>query len=120
MPDDCGGVALWNAPRVIVAHGAEANPVVFYGNRLALEVVEVDFAGFTRLLSRYFEEPQTREERVCLLERVSRDGFIDYAGVRVSATSKRFSIEQAVVWNLIGAEGTCHGLAATFDWWEML
>jgi len=119
--DDCGADALWNAPRVIVAHGTEADPVFFYGNRLALEVFEMDFAAFTRLPSRYSAEPQTREERANLLERVSRDGFIDdYAGVRVSATGKRFCIKQAVVWNLIDAEGTRHGQAATFDRWEML
>lgn len=119
--DKAGTEALWNAPRVIVAHGTEVDPVFFYGNRLALEVFEMDFAGFTRLPSRYSAETQTREERACLLERVSRDGFIDaYAGVRVSATGKRFRIEQAVVWNLIDAEGTRHGQAATFDRWEML
>ena len=28
--------ALWEAPRVIVAHGSEPDPVFFYGNRLAL------------------------------------------------------------------------------------
>lgn len=119
--NDSGTEALWNAPRVIVAHGIEVDPVFFYGNRLALKIFEMDFAGFTCLPSRYSAEAQTREERACLLERVSRDGFIDdYAGVRVSATGKRFRIEQAVVWNLIDAEGVRHGQAATFDRWEML
>jgi len=119
--DDPGTEALWNAPRVIVAHGTEADPVFFYGNRQALGVFEMDFASFTRLPSRYSAEPQTREERARLLERVGHDGFIDdYSGVRVSATGRRFRIEQAVVWNLIDAEGVCHGQAATFDRWEAL
>ncbi|MBL8413768.1 MAG: MEKHLA domain-containing protein [Propionivibrio sp.] len=112
---------LWNAPCVIVAHGSEADPVFFYGNRLALEVFAMDFAGFTRLPSRYSAEPVMREERARLLERVSRDGFIDdYAGVRISASGQRFRIEQAVVWNLIDEEGVCHGQAATFDRWQMI
>jgi hypothetical protein len=119
--DDSQAERLWTAPRVIVAHGTEVDPVFFYGNRLALDLFEMDFARFTTLPSRYSAEPQTREERARLLERVSRDGFIDdYAGVRISATGKRFRIEQAVVWNLVDAQGTCHGQAATFDRWEML
>lgn len=112
---------LWNAPCVIVAHGSESDPVFFYGNRLALEVFAMNFAGFTRLPSRYSAEPLEREERARLLERVSRDGFIDdYAGVRISASGQRFRIEQAVVWNLIDEKGVCHGQAASFDHWQMI
>jgi MEKHLA domain len=119
--DDPSPGSLWNAPRVIVAHGTEADPVFFYGNRMALDIFEMDFASFTRLPSRYSAEPMNREERARLLERVSRDGFIDdYAGVRISATGKRFRIGRAVVWNLIDAEGRIHGQAATFDRWMML
>lgn len=113
--------ALWEAPRVILAHGTEADPVFFYGNRLALQVFAMDFAAFTRLPSRFSAEPLARDERARLLDRVSRDGFIDdYAGVRISATGQRFRIEQAVVWNLVDAAGVCHGQAATFDCWTPL
>jgi hypothetical protein len=112
---------LWDAPRVIVAHGSEEDPLFFYGNRLALEVFEMDFADFCRLPSRYSAEPLARDERARLLERVSRDGFIDdYSGVRISAAGRRFRIAQAVVWNLIDEQGACHGQAATFDRWVML
>jgi len=113
--------ALWRAPRVIVAHGTEADPVFFYGNRLALQAFDMDFASFTRLPSRYSAEPLAREERARLLERVSRDGFIDdYAGVRISASGKRFRIERAVVWNLVDRAGGHHGQAATFSHWQPL
>ena len=55
------------------------------------------------------------------LARVSRDGYIDdYRGVRISATGKRFMIEEAVVWNLIDAAGGHHGQAATFSRWQLL
>lgn len=113
--------ALWNASRVVVAHGTQPDPVFFYGNRLALAVFEMDFAVFTRLPSRFSAEPLAREERARLLERVSRNGFIDdYAGVRVSGKGKRFRIEQAVVWDLLDADGVCHGQAASFDRWVPL
>ncbi len=53
-----------------------------------------------------------------MLERVTRDGFIDdYAGVRISARGRRFRIEQAVVWNLVDRVGRHHGQAATFSHW---
>ena len=113
--------AMWNAPRVIVAHGTQDDPIFFYGNRLALDAFEMDFAAFAQLPSRYSAEPLVREERARLLERVARDGFIDdYAGVRISATGKRFRIAQAVVWNLVDAAGVCHGQAATFESWQPL
>ena len=112
---------LWHAPCVIVAHGSQADPVFFYGNQRALDAFELDFARFCQLPSRYSAEPLAREERARLLERVSRDGYIDdYSGVRISATGRRFRIEQAVVWNLLDERGVCHGQAATFDRWVML
>ncbi|MBK7899218.1 MAG: MEKHLA domain-containing protein [Azonexus sp.] len=107
--------ALWEAPRVIVAHGSEPDPVFFYGNRLAVEVFALDFAAFTRLPSRYSAEPLAREERARLLERVRCEGYIDdYAGVRITADGRRFAIAGATVWNLIDGDGTLHGQAACF------
>lgn len=113
--------ALWSAPRVIVAHGTETDPVFFYGNRMALAAFALDFAAFTRLPSRFSAEPLAREERARLLARVSRDGFIDdYAGVRIAADGRRFRIEQATVWNLVDGDGQIHGQAATFERWTAL
>ena len=110
--------ACWTAPRVIVAHGTEPDPIFFYGNQLALDCFEMDFATFTRLPSRYSAEPLLREERDALLSRVRDRGFIDdYAGVRVAASGRRFRIEQAVVWNLLDDAGQRHGQAATFEHW---
>ena len=121
LVDDASPEGLWNAPRVIVAHGTEADPVFFYGNLMALDAFEMDFAAFTRLPSRCSAEPMNREDRARLLERVSRDGFIDdYSGVRISARGQRFMIKQAVVWNLIDPVGRIHGQAATFDRWDRL
>jgi hypothetical protein len=110
--------ACWTAPRVIVAHGTQADPIFFYGNQLALSLFELDFAAFTQLPSRYSAEPLLREERDALLARVREHGFIDdYAGVRISASGRRFRIEQAVVWNILDEQGGLHGQAATFERW---
>lgn len=107
--------ALWDAPHAIVAHGIEDDPIFFFGNAAALNAFETSFAEFTRLPSRLSAEAPLREERQALLDRVSRYGFIDdYAGIRISAKGRRFCIDNAVVWNLIGANGVQHGQAATF------
>jgi hypothetical protein len=112
---------LWNAPRAIVAHGTEADPVFFYGNRLALELFEMSFEDFTRLPSRFSAEPLERDARARLLERVARQDYVDdYAGVRISDKGKRFMIEAATVWNLIDEAGNHRGQAATFSDWRAL
>lgn len=119
-PGDAVGLAaaLWEAPRAVVAHGTEADPVFCYGNRLALELFEMDFAAFTALPSRYSAEAPQRDERARLLERVARHGFIDdYAGVRISGSGRRFRIGGATVWNLLDADGSLRGQAATFTQW---
>lgn len=113
--------ALWRAPAVIVAHGTEADPLFFFGNRAALARFACPAERFVGMPSRLSAEAPDRAERQALLERVSRDGFIaDYAGVRIAATGQRFHIAQAVVWNLVDAEGAIHGQAATFDRWTDL
>jgi len=107
--------ALWNAPRAIVAHGTEADPVFFYGNRLALNFFEMSFDEFTRLPSRFSAEPLAREERAKLLERVTRQGYADnYSGMRIASSGKRFMIADGTVWNLVDEQGNHQGQAAVF------
>lgn len=106
---------LWYARHAIVAHGTETDPLFFFGNRAALDAFAFDVDAFIGLPSRLSAEAPLRAERQALLDRVTRDGFIDdYAGVRIAATGRRFRIENAIVWNLIAADGTVHGQAATF------
>lgn len=107
--------ALWCAPRAILAHGTEADPILFFGNAYALRVFETDVEHLLRMPSRLTAEAPLREERQALLDQVSKRGFIDnYAGVRITAQGRRFNIEQAVVWNLADEDGRVHGQAATF------
>lgn len=114
-PGDDVVAALWHAPFAIVAHGIEADPVFFFGNRAALQAFEASVEAFTAMPSRLSAEAPLRGERQALLDRVSAHGFIDdYAGVRISARGRRFRIENAIVWNLIDADGLRHGQAAMF------
>jgi hypothetical protein len=107
--------ALWEVPVAVVAHGVEPDPVFFFGNRAALTAFDSEVAAFTAMPSRLSAEAPLRKERQRLLDRVTRDGFIDdYAGVRISASGRRFRIENAVVWNLVDGQGLHQGQAACF------
>jgi hypothetical protein len=106
---------MWNAPRAIVAHGMEVDPVFFYGNKLALQLFEMSFAEFICLPSRFSAEPLAQQDRAVLLDRVTRLGFVDdYSGVRIARSGARFVITNGTVWNLLDAAGIYHGQAATF------
>jgi hypothetical protein len=113
--------ALFEAPFVVVSHGTQADPILNYGNHMALSLWEMDWATLIQTPSRLTAEPVHRDERALLLERTTRDGYVDdYRGIRVSSTGKRFQIELAIVWNLIGPQGQHLGQAATFSHWTPL
>ncbi|MFN2098836.1 MEKHLA domain-containing protein [Altererythrobacter sp. MF3-039] len=120
---DCADpvAALWDAKPAIVAHGTQADPLFFFGNRTALDLFETDIATFTALPSRMSAEAPLREEREMLMDRVRARGFIDdYSGVRISLIGRRFRIERATVWNLVDPSGAVHGQAAAFEDWTFL
>lgn len=113
--------SLWAAPLAIVAHGTEADPVFFFGNRLALELFAMTPEAFAVMPSRLSAEEGQREERAQFMARVTQDGLVDdYAGVRIAADGRRFQIRNAAVWNLIDEAGHPHGQAAAFADWHYL
>lgn len=119
-PDD-QAKSLWLAPFVVVSHNTEADPILNYANLTALTLWETDADTLLKMPSRLTAEPVHRDERARMMARTREQGFVDdYAGIRITATGKRFRIEQAIVWNLVDATGTLRGQAATFDHWDML
>ena len=113
--------AMWVAPHAIVAHGTEAEPRFFYGNRVALEVFAMSASQFVGLPSDRSAEPALREERAKMLAGLGGAGIVHgYSGVRIAADGRRFAISGANVWNLVDETGTCHGHAATFVAWQFL
>ncbi len=108
--------ALWRAPQVILAHGTEADPVFFFGNRAALACFETDLDTLLAMPSRLSAEAPLRKERLAMFDRVQAHGFIDdYAGVRISTRGRRFRIERGVVWTVTDEAGVLIGQAATFS-----
>ena len=125
MPTDLPPLAqarqLFNAPFAVLSHNTAADPLLNYANRLGLQLFELAWYELIGLPSRHTAEPVHQDERARLLDRVSRQGFIDdYRGVRISKNGRRFEITQATVWNLLDDSGAPYGQAATFSQWHHL
>ena len=112
---------LFAAPFVVLSHGIEADPVLNYGNALALQLWEMSTAQFCATPSRITAEPTLRDDRQYTLETVARQGFITgYSGVRINYSGRRFLIENVVLWNVSDDDGNHIGQAASFDQWTFL
>ena len=113
--------ALFNADFVVVSHGIEADPILNYGNQKALDLWGMDWVNFTQIPSRLTAEPVNRAERSAMLKQAQTKGYIDnYRGVRIASNGQRFSIEQAIIWNLADSSGNKCGQAATFSHWQTM
>lgn len=106
---------LDEAEIVILSHGTESDPILNYGNARALSLWEMSKEQFTNTPSRLTAEPMEREQRAEFLHNVTSNGYVsNYTGIRISATGRRFYIEEATVWNVIDEEGQYCGQAASF------
>lgn len=126
MPASAEGKAinptqLFDAPFALVSHGTQDIPIFNYGNRAALALFELSWQEFTQLPSYKSAEAVSQSERDRLLLEVSQNGFIDnYQGIRISASGKRFKIEDAIVWNLVDSSNAHIGQAALLTRWTFL
>ena len=114
-------MALYTAPFVVVAHGVGVDPLLTYGNQVALKLWEMDPETLVKTPSRLTAEPGLQEERAKFMQQTARDGFArGYTGIRISRSGKRFRIIDATVWNLHEPQGNYVGQAAKFARWEWL
>lgn len=115
------GERLFSAPFAVVSHGIEEDPVLNYGNLIALRLWEMEWPEFTRTPSRLTTEPMNWMERESMLHRAATEGFIpDYKGVRITRSGRRFLVERATVWNVMDHHQNRLGQAATFSTWRVL
>ena len=113
--------ALFYAPFALVSHGTQTDPIFNYGNQTALQLWSISWDELVQTPSRLSAEPVNRATRSAMLEQAAAKGYIDnYEGVRISTTGKKFSIEQAIIWNLVDEKETYCGQAATFSNWTWL
>ena len=119
-PDDQAH-ALFHSPFVVVSHGMEEDPLLNYGNHVALELWKLTWGKLVKTPSRLTAEPVNRAERQRMLEQAGTRGYLDtYRGVRMTSTGRRFLVENALVWNVVDSQGQRVGQAATFSQWTWL
>ncbi len=112
---------LFNSTFVVASHGVENDPILNYGNQIALNLWMMDWAQFTQTPSRLTAEMPNRAERSHMLKQAKIHGYIaDYRGIRVSSTGQRFMIDRAIIWNIHKPDGTTIGQGATFSTWKFL
>ncbi len=112
---------LFTAPFVVVSHGTEDDPVFTYGNAIAMKLFEMNWNQFTSMPSRKSAEPINRKQREEILRQVAEHGYCEqYAGVRISASGRRFQINNAILWNLLDEQNQYCGQAACFNDWEYI
>jgi MEKHLA domain len=112
---------LYQVSFVVVSHGIETNPVLNYGNQIALDLWEMDWEHFTQTPSKSTAEPVNQAAREVMMAQVLRQGFVEnYRGVRISSSGRRFEIDRAIIWNLTDLYGQPCGQAATFASWTYL
>jgi hypothetical protein len=112
---------LFHAPLVVVSHDTQSDPLLNYANQMALDLWKISVPTLLKTPSRMTAESVHRDERAKLLQRTTRDGFVDdYRGIRIATDGQRFLIDCATVWNLSDHQGNHSGQAATFDKWTMI
>jgi len=118
---DCQAHKLYRSPFVVVSHGMEEDPLLNYGNQVALELWELTWEKLITTPSQLTAEPINRAEREWMLEQARTRGYLDtYRGVRITSTGRRFLVENALIWNVVDAKGQRVGQAATFSEWTWL
>ncbi len=112
---------LFYAPFVVVSHGNQQDPILNYGNRMALTLWEMGWGELIQTPSRLTAEPMNQDERARMLQQAADKGYIsDYRGIRISRSGLRFLVENATVWNIIDQDHIQQGQAAAFSQWIQL
>ena len=105
----------WARPDPIVSHGTQSDPIFRWANPAALTLWEMDWDSFTHLPSRQSaaDTPEVQADRSRLLAEAREKGWVTgYRGIRVSASGRRFAIDDTVLWTVRDSAGVVHGQAA--------
>jgi hypothetical protein len=112
---------LYHAPFVLLSHGTETDPLFNYANLSAQKLWDLGWREFVGMPSRKSAEVAERAERSAALSHALDGGIVEgYSGVRISASGRRFMIEDGLIWNVRDDQGVLQGQAATFSIWRYL
>ncbi|WP_282096565.1 MEKHLA domain-containing protein [Epibacterium ulvae] len=106
---------LYHAPFAVLSHNMDVDPVLTYGNLFAQKLFEVCWDNLVTMHSKNTAEQVHRNERNRMFETMREQGYIrNYQGIRISASGKRFEIQNASIWPLLDIKGKKQGEAALF------
>lgn len=109
------GRDVWAGDYALLTHRGDANAVLNYGNRFALDLWECDWGQFTITPSSATAPQDGRAARQAMMQAVVRDGFVSgYEGERASRTGCAFLIQDVTIWRLLEESGESFGIAAFF------
>ena len=109
------GISAWDGNFALLTHRGDAEAMLNYGNRFALNLWECDWDQFIRTPSRATAPADDVEERTGMMDKVARDGFVSgYDGRRISRNGRLFVIRDVTVWQLREPSGESFGVAAFF------
>jgi len=109
------GRDVWSGDFALLTHRGDAQAVLNYGNRFALDLWECDWPQFTATPSSATAPEDGRAERSAMMQQVVRNGFVSgYGGARVSRTGRLFLIQDVTIWRLMDEKGESFGIAAFF------
>jgi hypothetical protein len=116
---DMAGWLYEDAPFCLLAHDTQEDPRFIYANLTAQRCFEYSWDEFIGMPSRLSAEAPNRADRQRFMDAVLRQGFVsDYRGKRIAKSDRRFWIERATVWNLLGRDGIRYGQAALIRGWS--
>ena len=127
LPGDAGGEqwaqALFAAPIVVLAHDGSPldqgdGPRLIYANRAALTLWGRSWAEMVGMPSQLTAEPAERSSRQTALATAQQQAALSgYRGIRIDSRGRRFQINNARLWALLGPACQAWGQAACFSSW---
>ena len=127
LPGDASGEqwaqALFAAPIVVLAHDGSPldrgdGPRLIYANRAALTLWGRSWAEMVGMPSQLTAEPAERSSRQTALATAQQQAALSgYRGIRIDNRGRRFQINNARLWALLGPACQAWGQAACFSSW---
>ncbi len=112
---------LYYADFVVFSHNTDTDPLYNYGNKMGLQLWEMDWQQLMATPSRTTTQPLLREEREKLLNQTESQGYVtNIQGIRISAQGTKYQIDDITTWNLKDNQGKDCGQAATFSQWQII
>lgn len=112
---------IWFGDFALLTHRGDAQAMLNYGNKFALDLWACDWQQFTTTPSSATAPDDDRAARQAMMQQVVRDGFVTgYEGRRVSRTGRPFLIQNVTIWRLQEENGESFGVAAFFRQYKHL